>query len=58
MTMREYTPWLKHYPSSADAVMNDFLSEYVNNETLRTAMHIPTFAPGWDQCSSKIDYHL
>jgi len=58
MTMREYTPWLKHFPSSADNVMNDYLSDYVNNETLRTALHIPAFAPSWEQCSSKIDYHL
>jgi carboxypeptidase C (cathepsin A) len=60
MTMKEYTPWAKHIQNSksADAVMNDYLSDYVNNASMREALHIPSFAPSWEQCSSKIDYHL
>lgn len=30
----------------------------MNNETVRTALHIPDDAPGWDMCSATLDYHV
>jgi len=51
MTLGEYTPWVKHFGESRKhAVRGDYLSDYVNNATVREALHIPEYAPGWDQC--------
>ena len=47
-TMREYTPWLKHHTKSSDIVSHDFLSTYVNSQEMRDALHIPSYAPGWE----------
>ena len=56
MSQKEYTPWAKF---ANDRVANDFLSDYVNNETVREALHIPSYAPGWDMCwGSQFTYNL
>jgi carboxypeptidase C (cathepsin A) len=64
-TMSEYAPWLfkknklgKGAKSMVDTRVfsSDFVSEYVNNATLRTFFHITKGAPGWQQCGG-IDYH-
>jgi len=53
MTYAEYTPWVKHF---GDEMRNtplkngDFLSDYVNNATVRDILHIPEYAPGWSMC--------
>ena len=39
-------------------VTDDYLTDYVNKPDVRKAFHIPDFAPAWEQCSRKIDYHL
>lgn len=39
-TFGEYTPWLKHI-TNHELITGDILSDYVNNETVRTALHIP-----------------
>merc|ERR1719313_1196622 len=57
-TMREYTPWVRHHGEASDLVSHDFLSEYVNNASMREALHIPSYVQGWDQCSGQIDYHV
>ena len=55
----EYTPWIKHLLSDEnDVVTGMTLSDYLNNATVRTALHIPDSAPGWDMCSSTLDYHV
>ena len=51
MTHQEYTPWATHFKNKPQSrVMNDMLSDYVNNATTREALHIPSYAPGWDMC--------
>jgi len=57
MTVEEYTPWMAPHVNSK-AVMNDFLSDYVNNETVRTAMHIPAEVQAWEMCSSTLQYSV
>jgi hypothetical protein len=47
-TMREYTPWVKHHGESSDWVGDSWLSDYVNNASMREALHIPEFVPGWE----------
>lgn len=55
MTMAEYTPWLKHVnASSSTHLIGDGLSDYVNREDVRAALHIPTTVPAFEQCSSKL----
>ena len=59
MKQSEYTPWIKHLLSEEnDAVTNTFLTDYLNQEDVRTALHIPTDAPGWSMCSSTLQYHV
>jgi carboxypeptidase C (cathepsin A) len=55
MTVEEYTPWMA---VKSKSVMNDFLSEYVNDETVRTALHIPVDVQGWEMCSDKLEYSV
>jgi len=59
MTHSEYTPWLKSVVKH-ETVMNDFLSDYVNKAEVRTALHIPESAPGWDMCwdDTKFAYNV
>jgi serine carboxypeptidase-like clade 1 len=49
MTMAEYTPWLKH-SLNEHKVMNDILTDYVNNASTRAALHIPDDVQAWEQC--------
>jgi len=39
-TMGEYTPWMKHL-SNEKMVMGDYVSTYMNDPDLRTALNIP-----------------
>lgn len=60
-TKAEYTPWVKHFgnnSTAANRVEGDFLSEYMNRNDTRAALHIPDFVQTWAQCSDKIVYHL
>lgn len=60
MTQREYTPWVKHFGiGDGYSVSNGFLSDYVNNETVRSTLHIPEYAPAWEMCwDSNYNYDL
>ena len=58
-TMAEYTPWIKHLVSKKNNLVSaSFLSDYINNHTVREALNIPDFVPAWEMCSSTLDYHL
>jgi hypothetical protein len=59
MTQAEYTPWLKHIVNN-DRLMYTGLSDYLNDADVRTALHIPESAPGWEECNMSIneDYSL
>jgi cathepsin A (carboxypeptidase C) len=58
-THAEYTPFLQHSPQLGNhPLLGDGLSDYVNREDVREAMHIPDTLPGWDMCSSTLDYHV
>lgn len=54
MTQAEYTPWLKHLVND-DTPMYTGLSDYLNDASVRTALHIPeTFTDPWDMCSDTV----
>jgi carboxypeptidase C (cathepsin A) len=53
MTQAEYTPWLKHLVNDSN-LMYTSLTDYMNDEKVRTALHIPASAPGWEQCSGPV----
>lgn len=58
MTASEYTPWVKHLKmSNEEPILGDFLSGYMNREDVRDALHIPSSAPGWEMCSTTLEYH-
>jgi len=60
-TPREYTPWLANVnPGSRtlDLVMNDLLTDYLNREDVRAALHIPSDIPAWESCSTTLQYNL
>lgn len=40
--------------SMKQAVRNDFMADYINNQTLRTNLHIPSGFPAWSDCSSEV----
>jgi hypothetical protein len=46
MTIDEYTPWLKHHVKNSP-ILGNFVSDYLNREEVRTALHIPTHVQGW-----------
>ena len=52
-TMGEYTPWLKHY--SNDKIINGpFLTDYLNQEDVRKALHIDDRIKTWEMCSGPV----
>jgi hypothetical protein len=57
MTQGEYTPWAKHITDNGTAYGN-FLTDYMNRADVRKAMNIPDKVGVWEQCSSKLDYHV
>jgi carboxypeptidase C (cathepsin A) len=48
-TVSEYTPWLSKFIKNPK-VTNDLLSDYMNSQELRDALHIPSYLGGFDQC--------
>jgi len=57
-TMSEYTPWAKHLKASdSEVILGDYFTSYMNREDVREAFHIPAEMPGWEQCSSTLQYH-
>jgi carboxypeptidase C (cathepsin A) len=54
-TINEYTPWMKHIVGdSGDNSLSNYVSHYLNMESVRTAMHIPTSVGGWEECNDTI----
>lgn len=51
MTMQEYTPWMKPRTLKSPLLF-DYVTDYVNREDVRTAMHIPVAYPAWNQCGT------
>lgn len=56
--MSEYTPWAKHIKD--DRLRGDFMTDYLNRDDVRTALHIPAEVPAWEECSETFNksYHL
>jgi len=54
MTQAEYTPWLKHI-ANKDRLMYSSFTEYMNDEAVRTALHIPSDVPAWEECNMGIN---
>lgn len=53
MRMSEYTPWLKTAMKKnaiKDIVKNDLLSDWLNTQETRDALHIPNYVPTWSMC--------
>jgi hypothetical protein len=56
--MSEYTPWAKHLKASgSEVILGDYITSYMNREDVREAFNIPASLPGWDMCSSTLQYH-
>lgn len=53
MLQSEYTPWLKDHIKN-DKLMYTGLSDYLSDPAVRTALHIPETAPGWEMCSNTV----
>ena len=54
-TMAEYTPWIKEILGEhGENSLGNYVSHYLNREDVRTAMHIPTSAPAWNECNGTI----
>lgn len=51
-TLQEYTPWAKHLLTDTPHVLGMSLSDYVNKQEVRDALHIPTNMKGWNQCAN------
>jgi len=41
MTQAEYTPWLKQHVSTSTVILGNGVSDYLNREDVRAALHIP-----------------
>lgn len=55
-TIQEYTPWLKN-ANIKSPLLGDGVSDYANRADVRAALHIPSSYPGWESCSSRLEYH-
>lgn len=53
-TSAEYTPWIKSPLVNNLRVDGEYLTEVLNDEKVREALHIPTFVPGWEMCNMDI----
>jgi len=58
-TVREYTPWMvdilgEDHPSLEKQIFGDgtFLAEWMNDNTTRTDLNIPTTVHAWEMCSA------
>lgn len=58
-TIDEYTPWLKPVLSNVQKkhILGGALTDYLNREDVRTALHIPADHPAWEPCSAYLQYH-
>jgi len=58
-TQAEYTPWLSHMMGKQEQpILGDYVSDYMNLNTTRSALHIPESAPAWNMCSDTLEYSL
>jgi excinuclease UvrABC nuclease subunit len=55
-TMAEYTPWIRHL-TNKKSVMGDYVTTYMNQEELRTALNIPPTVQTWDMCRGEPDFY-
>ena len=53
-TVNEYTPWLQS-PAHHNILLGEYLSDYVNREDVREALHIRDDVGAWSDCAN-IDY--
>jgi hypothetical protein len=49
-TRSEYTPWLPATQGN-EPILGDYVSDYMNQNSTRTALHIPESVPAWEMCS-------
>jgi len=47
MTVGQYTPWAKHGNHDTEVMGTDWLTSWLNEGDVRTAMHIDESAPEW-----------
>ena len=63
-TPAEYTPWTSHKSTHGAKALKELppctfgtgLLDYMNSDSVRTAMHIPSYVQAWDLCSEEITY--
>jgi hypothetical protein len=59
-TYAEYTPWLKNHPSHrSNDVFGAYVTDYLNRNDTREALHIPSTLGKYEECSdlSGDNYH-
>ena len=56
-TMQEYTPWLKYGQTDNHPLLGSFMSDYLNRQDVRHALHIPSIVNAWANCNEYINSH-
>mmetsp|Transcript_20421 Transcript_20421/g.23586 ORF Transcript_20421/g.23586 Transcript_20421/m.23586 type:complete len:468 (-) Transcript_20421:31-1434(-) len=54
--MSDYAPWLQDLYGDNSPVLGDGVSDYLNREDVRNALHIPKTIQTWTGCSSSRDF--
>lgn len=57
-TMGEYTPWANKLITESKFRLGDYTTDYMNQEDVRKALHIPKEVQAWEDCSSELDYRI
>ena len=60
MTFNEYTPWASYIPKSENhPLLGAYVSDYLNRQDVRRALHIPDTIQAWSQCNNDFQnyYH-
>jgi serine carboxypeptidase-like clade 2 len=56
----DYVPWMQEFYGPTDPIVGDFMSDYLNREDVRHALHIPDDVQPWEGCRRDdwFDYKL
>lgn len=58
-TQAEYLKWHPLVKESVNApILGDYVSDYLNREDVREALHIPSSVQTWTECSDTVEYHI
>lgn len=54
--LTDYAPWLKEFYGENAPVLGDGVSDYLNREDVRKALHVPSSIQTWSGCASSSDF--